>query len=106
MAGFINDKARRTRGLKDASLGLVGYLTGLIGAILMPWPSETVSYHLGGESLVTETTGTYRQSRACRSCASYSVATDSRIVSLQTTASQMTVRNTSETLAEACGSRM
>jgi hypothetical protein len=43
-----------TKILRDAFLGLFGFLVGFIGCALMPWPRNTVVKHLeGGGSVAT-----------------------------------------------------
>jgi hypothetical protein len=44
---------------KDGWLGLIGFLVGYIGASLMPWHQNTITYHLGN-TLVTSTMDTYQ----------------------------------------------
>jgi len=44
---------------KDIFLGSFGYLVGFIGCILMPWPRNTILYHVDG-TLVTSTMNTYQ----------------------------------------------
>ena len=45
---------------KDALLGSVGFLVGLIGTILMPWHENTVTEKLEGGGTVTTTMSMYQ----------------------------------------------
>jgi hypothetical protein len=45
--------------LKDGSLGSLGVLVGFIGAVLMPWPQNTITYYVG-TTLVTPTMNSYQ----------------------------------------------
>ena len=46
--------------LKDAFLGLFGFLAGFVGCIFMPWPRNTISYSLDGGGVATSTMNTYQ----------------------------------------------
>jgi hypothetical protein len=45
--------------LKDAVLGGVGFLAGFFGSISLPWPQNTIKYHVGDIS-VASTMHTYQ----------------------------------------------
>ena len=46
--------------LKDVFLGSLGYLAGLLGCALMPWPENTISEPLEGGGTMTSTMNAYQ----------------------------------------------
>ena len=50
--------------IKDALLGSLGYLAGLIGCALTPWPTNTVSYFHHGTLIETSTMNRYQHPHA------------------------------------------
>jgi uncharacterized membrane protein YeaQ/YmgE (transglycosylase-associated protein family) len=46
--------------IRDAFLGLFGYLAGIIGCALVPWPENTIMERLDGGVLMTSTMTRYQ----------------------------------------------
>jgi hypothetical protein len=45
---------------KDVFFGSFGYLAGLFGCLLLPWPQNTISEHLDGGGTMTSTMNRYQ----------------------------------------------
>jgi hypothetical protein len=45
---------------KNAFLGSLGFVLGFLGAALMPWPRNTITYRLQGGGTVTSTMNSYQ----------------------------------------------
>jgi hypothetical protein len=52
-------KTRPKRILRDAAIGLFGYLGGLM-TFFLPWHQNTISYRLSGGAIVTSTANFYQ----------------------------------------------
>jgi len=46
--------------LKDALMGSTGFLVGMFGVALTPWPRNTITYKLEGGTTVTSTMNSYQ----------------------------------------------
>jgi NADH:ubiquinone oxidoreductase subunit 4 (subunit M) len=63
ISGFLTSlfiKTGSQRVLRDALIGSIGFLAGLIGSVYFPWHQNTISYQMKGGTQVTSTTNFYQ----------------------------------------------